>query len=219
MATDTRTAQELEALREQPGSRMMPEQPPDARTMGAQSASYTEPTIDPQWIDAWKMFPEPDGFKYGVPVKLPRNQWAVGGPNALMNLRHPDGDFWFTTLQPKRLMPVGTYPCFVGACQKKARTRILLLTHVRSAHFQEAEAYKEILLKIEQQVAKEDSRLQAVLASMEGPEAAGVPGDELVAVVCPECGKAPPEEHENPAGWLQGHMLAAHKTKVGADAG
>ena len=46
--------------------------------MGAESAEYTKPMIDPQWIDAWKMFVDRDGNEYGVPVKLPNRNENIG---------------------------------------------------------------------------------------------------------------------------------------------
>ena len=84
MTTDTRGRAEMEALRRQEGTRLQGnEPPPDARAMGAEAAQYTEPTLDPQWLDVYKMFLDRDGNEYGVPVRVPRGQWDKGGPNAL----------------------------------------------------------------------------------------------------------------------------------------
>ncbi len=173
MATKTtaRTAREADELRRQEGSHLAPERAPDARSMGAETAEYIEPTIDPQWIDAWKMFVDRDGNEYGVPVKLPRGQWDAGGPNALKNLRRPDGGFWFQLSEPESKMPEPQYECFVGDCRKRLQRRIQIVHHVRAFHYEEAEAHKVILTKIEQQVAAEDPRLQRLLAGMERPAA------------------------------------------------
>ncbi len=188
MDTDERLRQR-ETLRHQGGSHMAVETPPDAQAMGAESAEYTKPTIDPQWIDAWKMFPDGDG-EYGVPVKLPRGQWAVGGPNALENLRRPDGAFWFRLSTPERVQADPQFECFVGDCRKKLHRRIHVVAHVRTFHHDEAEAHKAILTRIERQVAAEDPRLQRLLASMELDES-GDPAPEKVGEEirsCHSCG-------------------------------
>lgn len=191
MVTDTREAREREAMRRQEGSRMEPGQQPDAHAMGAESAEYMDPTLDPQWIDAWKMFVDRDG-EYGVPARLPRGQYFNGGTNALENLRRPDGGHWFTLIQPERLAPKPQYECFVGDCRRKLHERIKLVQHVRAFHFTEAEAYKAILMQIEEKVAQEDPRLQKLLADMNEP-------DDFVAeraiqavseFTCMECGRA-----------------------------
>ncbi len=201
MAEDTRTAIEMEGLRRQESVRLEPEQPPDAKGMGAEGAEYTEPTLDPQWINAWKMFPDGQGGEYGVPVRLPRGQWDKGGPNALMNLRRPDGGFWFTTLRPERLQALPQFVCFVGAC-KKPLHRFQIPQHVRTFHFAEAETYKAILAQIEKKIADEDPRLQAVMATL---------GTALVPSGCTECGKEAPEDHSDPESWLMVHEAEAHK--------
>jgi hypothetical protein len=208
MAVDTREAQQQEALRRQQGSHMSVEVQPDARGMGAESAQYTEPTIDPQWIDAWKMFLDGEGQEYGVPVKLPKRQWDAGGPNALKNLRRPDGGFWFQLTTPERVMAEPKYECFVGDCRKKLHRRIALVKHVRAFHFDEAELYKGILAQIERKVADEDPRLQRLLAELEvEPEPESVE-DRLA---CDLCDAFSPEGHPDPSSWLRGHKLGAHK--------
>ena len=213
MTTDTatRTAREREAMRRQPLTHMAADAPPDARGMGAESAVYTEPTIDPQWMDAWKMFLDREGNEYGVPVKLPRLQWENGGANALSLQKRPDGGFWFTTIEPERTKTPGRHVCFVGDCKKPAETLSKLVGHVRAFHFVEAEMYKDVLEKIERTVAARDPRLQQVLADLEAPDA--VLGDAVdeETIACAACNALPPEGHENPVAWLRGHKLGAHK--------
>lgn len=187
-----------ELLRHEQGSHMAVETAPDAHGMGAESAEYIRPTIDPQWIPAWKMFVDDEG-EYGVPVKLPRGQWSVGGPNALENLRRPDGGFWFRLATPERVQPDAQYECFVGSCTKKLHRRIQVVGHVRAFHHDEAEAHKAILTRIEQQVASEDPRLQRLLESL----------GETIA--CEACGETPPPDHKAPKAWLRGHKVGAHK--------
>lgn len=208
MTMDTRTAREREAMRRQTATHLEPEQEPDARGMGAESAEYTKPTIDPQWISAWKMFVDDDGNEYGVPVKIPRNQWDQGGPNALMNLRRPDGGYWFTLVEPERKMADPQYECFVRGCKKRLHERSMLIDHVKAFHYSEAERYKDILKKIEEKVAQEDPRLQRLLVDLDAP----VVSEEIEPVVtCDKCGSQSPFGHESPDGWLRGHKMGAHK--------
>lgn len=211
-----RIAREREAMRRQQGSHMQPGQEPDARGMGAETAEYTEPTIDPQWMDAWKMFLDRDGNEYGVPVKVPRGQYFVGGPNALENLRRPDGGHWFTLVEPERLMPEPKFECFVGECTKKLHRRIQLVEHVETFHFTEAKTYEAILRKIKEQVAQDDPRLQRVLASLDTTEEEFALVDET-ALGCEQCEAVSPPDHENPEAWLRGHRLGAHKEVKDAD--
>ena len=218
MVTDTRIAREREAMRRKSGSHLEAGEQPDARGMGAEAAEYTTPSIDPQWIDAWKMFVDYEGNEYGVPVKLPRNMWSAGGPNALENLRRPDGGFWFTQLKPERLEDKGKHACFVGECRKTVATLIKLVSHIEAFHFEEARTYAAVLLKIKESVAAEDPRLQRVLATLENPGAvkaeAAAAEQEAVpnpAVFCDECAAVPPNDHPKPGAWLRGHTLGAHK--------
>ena len=215
MTTGTQVARDFEALRRQEGTRQVGDgQQPDAQAMGAETAEYTAPTLDPQWLDAYKMFIDRDGNEYGVPCKLPRGQWAVGGPNALMNQRRPDGGYWFRLADPDAaappVRPVPQFECFVGECTKRVHRRIDLVKHVRAFHFDEAEVYKEVLTQIEQKVAQDDPRLQRVLASLDAPEQFGPSEDEL-ELACPQCGKTAPADHADPAAWLRGHTMGAHK--------
>lgn len=214
MTTDTRIAREREAMRRQPGSHLPAGEEPDAKAMGAESAEYIKPSIDPQWIDAWKLFIDPvTDEQFGVPARLPKNQWSQGGPNALENQRHPDGRFWFTLVEPERKAPPGIYPCFVGDCKKMLPTRIKLVNHIPAFHHEEAETYSEVLKQIKQAIAQEDPRLQQVLASMK--DAPGEPAEAedgvMAAIACDECGASSPDGHESPEAWLRGHKLGAHK--------
>ncbi len=209
--TETRNAREREAMRRQVPTHMAADQPPDARGMGAETAEYLEPTIDPQWMDAWKVFVDRDGNEYGIAAKLPRLQWDNGGANALSVQKRPDGGFWFTTIEPERTKAPGRHVCFVGDCTKPAETLSKLVGHVRATHFEEAGMYKEVLDRIERTVADRDPRLQRVLAELEEPDA--VLGDAVdeETIACGACNALPPEGHENPVAWLRGHKLGAHK--------
>ena len=235
-AIDERRAKEADASRDQQGSHMEPASQPDAQAMGAETAQYTKPHIDPQWFDAWKMHVDEHG-EYGVPHKVPRGQWEQGGVNALKNLRRPDGGFAWQASTPERTMTDPQFECFIGTCQKKLHKRIQVVAHVRAFHHDEAEAHKAILIRIEQQVAKEDPRLQRLLASMEldetgdpapeteftQPEASAAveaaptteaqnPGlPEPVTCEFEDCGKSSPDSHIDPAAWLIKHAQAAHK--------
>lgn len=213
MAVDTRVAREREAMRRQEGTHLQVDAQPDARAMGAESAEYTEPTIDPQWIDAWKMFVDRDGNEYGIPVKLPRGQWSAGGPNALENQRRPDGGYWFTLVEPERKATPPQYECFVGECTKMLDTRSKLVGHVEAFHFTEASTYTVILQRIKEQVAEEDPRFQRLLASLEAPpqESTGTESEAVLMMNCELCGATSPEGHKSPGGWLRGHKLGAHK--------
>ena len=126
----------------------------------------------------------------------------------------------------------GVYACFVGDCTKMLHRRIQLVSHVRAFHVAEAQTFKTILERIERQVADEDPRLQKLLASLKLDESgdpapdngeleqmpAKVAADITEALnICPDCGTQAPEGHANPARWLQGHMLGAHKQKVSAE--
>ena len=193
MTTD-RIARGREAMRHQAASHTVVETPPDARSMGAESAEYTAPMIDPQWINAWKMFVDRDGNEYGVPVKLPKGQWSVGGPNALENQRRPDGGYWFTLVEPERKEAEKKHECFVGDCTKRASTLIKLVGHVEAFHHEEASAYTAVLKQIKEQVANEDPRLQRVLASLRQGVGAPAPEEEVEAEVlaatrCHSCGE------------------------------
>ena len=197
MTTDTEERlRQRELLRRSEGSHTAVEEQPDARAMGAESAEYTKPTIDPQWMNAWKMFPDAEG-EYGVPVKLPRGQWQVGGPNALENMRRPDGGFWFRLSTPERTQADPQFECFVGECKKKMHKRIQIVSHVRAFHFEESKVHEAILKRIEQQVAAEDPRLQKLLESLELDEA-GDPAPETPEATAPE-GAAPESEAEQKA--------------------
>lgn len=174
---------------------MAAERDPDARALGAEEASYTDPEVEPQWIDAWKMFMRRDGTEFGVPVKLPAGQWNVGGPNALARQRRPDGGFWFSLEEPQVVKNPDLYPfeCFVGECAKRLDERIKLVKHVRGFHADEAEMYDEILLEIERKVAQEDPRLQRVLASLnDQPVTAELSAEDeeaaAAAEACHTCG-------------------------------
>lgn len=241
MVMDTeQRARESDALREQEGSHMQPSGEPDATSMGAETAAYTEPSIDPQWMDAWKMFMDEKG-EYGVACKLPRGQWDVGGPNALNRQRRPDGGLWFRAATPERTQRDAQYPCFVGLCKKKLHYRRQVVTHVRGFHPEAAITHRVILERIEQQIAHEDPRLQELIASLdidlETAAAGTVPVASIdnlsvaevneaaegvqegasditleapEAVGCGECGSSAPEDHADPAQWLVNHSRAAH---------
>lgn len=230
-------ARESDALREQEGSHMQPAGKPDAESMGAQSAEYTEPSIDPQWMDAWKMFVDEKG-EYGVACKLPRGQWEVGGPNALNRQRRPDGGLWFRVATPERTQRDPQYKCFVGMCKRRLHYRRQVVTHVRGFHPEAAVTHRVVLERIEQQIAHEDPRLQELIASLDIDLEAAPPGtipsiDSLsVAEVneaaegvasestvdeappatggCEECGSSAPEDHADPKQWLVNHARAAH---------
>ena len=204
-------AREMDAARRQQRDHMQAGEPPDAGAMGAETAEYAEPGIDPQWMSAWKMFVDRDGNEYGVPVRVPIGQYFGNTPNHLQNLRRPDGGFWFQIEQPKRMQPEPQFECFVGDCRKRLHKRIQLVNHVRAFHAEEAQAHAAILLRIEQKVAEEDPRLQRLLASLEAPMPEFVANDEPVEVTCPECGETAPPEHASPGKWLQGHTMGAHK--------
>lgn len=187
---------QAQALRQQTRTHMEPGQAPDARGMGAEDARYLEPELEPQWMDAWKMFIDPrDGSEYGVPVKLPAGQWLAGGPNALSALRRPDGGHWFTIEEPPIVKDPANapYQCFVGECQKRLDERIKLVKHVRASHFDESEMYKEVLQQIERKVAEEDPRLQKLLEELEGAPAKRELSAEDVeaasATICHNCGE------------------------------
>lgn len=208
-ANRIRIGREREAMRRQTGSHSAVAEKPDATAMGAESAEYIAPTIDPQWIDAWKMFVDEEG-EYGVPVRLPRGQWAVGGPNALENQRRPDGGFWFTQIEPKRKAAVAKHECFVGNCTRKTSTIVKLITHVEAYHHEEAKAYSEILKQMRLHAAQDDPRLQRLLASMDGEQ----PVEQIATaggMSCDECEATSPEGHASAEAWLRGHKLGAHK--------
>ena len=213
MTVDTRRAQNMDAARKQVPKYMKAGEQPDANAMGAESAEYVAPSIDPQWMDAWKMFVDRDGNEYGVPVRVPIGQYFGRSPNHLENVRRPDGGYWFQVATPDRVQPEPKFECFVGDCTKKIHKRIQLVNHVKAFHADEANAHKLILERIEQKVAEEDPRLQKLLASME-TETEFVAEDEPVVLTCPDCGEASPVEHANPAGWLRGHRMGAHKAEV-----
>ncbi len=183
---------------------------PDAQGMGAETADYIEPDIDPQWMAAWKMFIDRDGKEYGVPVRVPVGQYFGQSPSHLQNLRRPDGGYWFQIEQPKRLQPEPKFECFVGDCTKRLHKRIQLVNHVRAFHDSEARAHAAILVRIEQKVAEEDPRLQRLLASLDEPAPEFVANDDPVVLTCPKCGDASPIEHESPEKWLRGHMMGRH---------
>lgn len=217
MTTDTRLALEEEALRRQEGSHMLPQQGIETGGTGTESITYAPATIDPQWLDAYKMFVDRDGQEYGVRVRLPRGQWDAGGANALKNLRRPDGGFWFTLVKPARVWGEGElaakYECFVGECRKPLFKRSQIPEHVETFHFAEAATYKPVLDKIRDQVAKEDPRLQHLLAELENeePDVIGADDGAVAVAMCDQCGANSPAEHENPEAWLRGHKLGAHK--------
>ena len=214
---------EEDLMREQPLTHMEAEGQPSAAAMGAESAEYTKPLIDPQWTAAWKMFVDSEG-EYGVLVHVPRGQWS-GVPDALNTVRRPDGGHWFQLSTPPRVKK-GVYACFVGDCTKMLHRRIQLVSHVRAFHVAEAQTFKTILERIEKQVADEDPRLQKLLASLKldetgdpAPDDGPPAGIAEMTAFClePDCGKQSPDGHANPARWLQGHMLGAHKQKVSAE--
>lgn len=211
MTVDTRTAKNWEAARKQQFTHMVAGEKPDAHAMGAESAEYMEPTIDPQWMDAWKMFVDRDGNEYGVPVRVPRGQFFGNSPNHLQNVRRPDGGFWFQIAQPDRVQPEPQFECFVGDCTKRLHKRIQLVNHVRAFHADEAQAHATILTRIEQKVAEEDPRLQRLLASLDAPQPEFVAEAEPYVLTCEKCGAQSPDDHSNPAGWLRGHQMGAHK--------
>ena len=54
-------AKEMDAMRGQVVFAMNPGEKPDAEAMGAESAEYVAPSIDPQWMWAWKIFDDHEG--------------------------------------------------------------------------------------------------------------------------------------------------------------
>ena len=211
---------ERDLVREQSLTHMEAGEPPSASAMGAETAEYTKPLIDPQWLEAWKMFVDSEG-EYGVLVRVPRGQWS-GVPDALEHMRRPDGGHWFQLSTPERVLK-GEYACFVGDCKKMLHRRIQLVQHVRAFHVAEAQTFKEVLERIEKQVAAEDPRLQKLVDSLKLDETGDPAPDDGFEVppagidVCSDCGKQAPDGHASPARWLQGHTIGAHKQKVSAE--
>ena len=212
MTTDTAEIEErrreLDALAEKPVSRMQEPPAPDLSSAGpgVQSAEYTKPQLDPQWMDAWKMFVDDEG-EYGIPCKLPRGQWDTGNANALMHRRRPDGGRWFRLSTPERTQSEAQFGCFVGACRKRAHTPLKVVEHVRAFHAADAITHKATLERIEAAAAKANPRLQKLLGAVEeAEEAANAPPG-----MCGLCGDDAPDDHENPAEWVVRHTRSAHK--------
>ena len=214
MTTDTAEIEErrreLDALAEKPVSRMQEPPAPDLSSAGpgVQSAEYTKPQLDPQWMDAWKMFVDDEG-EYGIPCKLPRGQWDQGGANSLMYRRRPDGGRWFRLSTPERTQSEAQFGCFVGACRKRAHTPLKVVEHVRAFHAADAITHKSTLERIEAAAAKANPRLQKLLGAVEeAEEAANMP-----VGMCGVCGDDAPDDHNDPAQWLARHTRSAHHAK------
>src|SRR3990167_2032749 len=120
----TSFARDIDAARKQQRTHMQAGEAPDAQGMGAESAQYATPAIDPQWMSAWKMFVDRDGNEYGVPVRVPLGQYFGQSPSHLQNLQRPDGGYWFQIEQPARVQPEPKFECFVGDCAKRLHQRI-----------------------------------------------------------------------------------------------
>ena len=167
-STQERMAREGEALRRAEAQTLLTIDDSDLYSDDVVESKVTETAIDPQWINGWKMYVDREGKEYGVPVPLPRGQWDVGGPNALMNQLRPDRKgYAFTLIQPERLAPEPRIECFVGICPKRVNTRIELVEHVRAFHGDEAVNYNSVLEKIMQQAVNDDPRLQAVIGTLD----------------------------------------------------
>lgn len=190
MVEEAEGIHELEANHLQPGDSDI-----DISGTGLDSAEFTEPELDPQWVWVWKLGVDPvTGDEWGEKqVRVPRNGWAQGA-DPLVSMRRPDGGMWFSVRTPARLKPVPNHECFVGDCKRRVDTLVKLVGHVEAFHYNEAEIYSEVLKRIKSQVAFDDPRLQKILTTLETREVGQVSNEDVevaqaAAQNCHSCGE------------------------------
>lgn len=166
--TDMRTARQRQAIARAPRQHMDPDPYLDIESMGAEQAAYTEPTIDPQWVIAYKMFVDDQG-EYGIPYPVPIGQLSQGA-GALVLMRRLDGGYAWSAERPARLAPVGTLECIEEKCGDAhlgGKRKMLpdipsMLQHVETFHPRAAQVYKKYLEQLADDQAIANPRLQAL---------------------------------------------------------
>ena len=175
MVTDQRMAREREAMARAPRQHMEAAEGIDADAMGAETASYIEPSTGPQWMTAYKLFTDDQG-EYGIPYPVPINGWA-NGADALVKMRRIDGGYAWTAVQPERLAPKGTIECVTERCgdahiggkRKMLVSLGALIKHVKAFHPDDAETYSKYFEKIQDDIALANPRLQAIMGTVALP--------------------------------------------------
>ncbi len=166
--TDMRTSRQRQAIARAPRQHMEAGEMLDIDAMGAEQASYTEPTIDPQWTIAYKMCVDDEG-EYGMPYPVPIGLLSQGA-GALILMRRLDGGYAWSAERPARLAKKGTIECIEETCgdahlggKRKMLPDIQsLLIHVETFHPRAAQVYKKFLDQLADEQAIANPRLQAL---------------------------------------------------------
>lgn len=168
--SDTSLVQEREAAASAPRLHMEADAALiDVAGMDAEAASYAEPGIEPQWMQAYKLFTDEQG-EYGIPYPVPVGQFFEGA-NALVKLRRIDGGRAWTSTKPPRLAPQGTIECIADRCgdahiggKRKMLPNIsALIEHVEAFHERDAKTYRKYLDQLADQLAMNNPRLQRLM--------------------------------------------------------
>lgn len=167
--TDMRTARQRQAIARSPRQHMEPDRYLDTDAMGAEQAGYTQPTIDPQWVIAYKMFVDDQG-EYGIPYPVPIGVLSQGS-GALVLMRRLDGGYAWSAEKPERLAPAGSLECIeehcgdahLGGKRKMLPDIESLILHVETFHPRAAQIYKKYLDQLADAQATSNPRLQALL--------------------------------------------------------
>lgn len=192
----------------------------------------------------WELKIDADGREYGIPRKAPRGQLGLW----LQKKREADGGIRFTVNQPARILAEPRFPCIRQECRKRFYTRQLMVMHVRSVHYMEAELYKAMLDEIMAQAALDNPRVAELAALIKDtPELglqsvdanpqkrreeltdtelrAGTPTETTLGIKppieafnCPECDWMP-KSNKRPMVALALHMQARHPSTEGDEDG
>ena len=127
--------------------------------------------------------------------------------------KRKNGQQWWFASPPEGWKPAELpYRCPVEGCTRAGGMPDLLnlWRHIQQKHPGEVPLYggviKAIQEKLESQVPADLSKLLAIDSQ-----------PITTTIVCEQCGNTPPEDHDNPVGWLRGHQMGAHKEAANAD--
>jgi len=181
---------------------------------GVRSSRYSlRPEDESAWLACWQLKVDRWGDVYGIPHRLPKGQLGY----YMKKTRPEDGGPRFTLQEPANVLPEPKFSCFIGDCQKRMRTRALLIRHVEGRHPQSAQTHKPLLDQIRQAVMQDDPRVADLVAQIAGApdqplKAMGRPGANSVSAdyTCRDCGWGPKADAKNPR-----FALVAHRKKHG----
>ncbi len=131
----------------------------------------------------------------------------------LITNKRKNGKQWWFASKPEGWTPAELpYRCPVTGCTRAGGLPDLLnlWRHIQQKHPGEVPLYEGVMKAIQEKLQSQvPADLSKLLAIDEQPI--------TTTIVCEQCGGSPPEGHKNPAGWLRGHLMGAHKEMVNAN--